>query len=379
MARRRHRSLADRYRPQAQQEAALRANPQKRALQQALDEALGARDSTVTAARGTARGLRQSIRAARPSIREIFDTAGQQLAAGTGAVAPNMSSPQGSAIGQAAATEHQAALDRNTAARASTLTDLDQQRVRATEGEAFAVRQAGTQYQSDASKVLKQLLGVSADQGDYAATELSRLVEAARGRGVTLRGQDLSHQDRVASRKSQERTAAAKNKQTTQGKKWLPLGDQNDAQDTIHQALDFAKDFVPHASRKEAATALRQGVKDQKVKNLPINDPATGKQRIDQKSGLKLYRDPDTGKSTTQPEQSIPGVPSFDDAYVQAALDVAYDGHLSRATQNMLHRRGIKVRQLGLPTYQQWRARNRSNPTERAIRNGELAGPPAPH
>lgn len=323
-----------------------------------MDEAAANRDQSIRAAHGTSSGLRSTIRAQRPVLQGLFDTTGQRLVNNSAVVDAG---PSSSLIAQAAAGEHQAAIDANLLAGRQAQQGLSDQLVNARSGEAFAVRQARQQYQSDAQKVLDQLLGVAADKGTYTATELGRLVDAARARGVTIRGQNLSHQDRVASRRSQERIAGRKARQQAQKDRFLPLADQNKAHDQVHHALDFAKDFVGHATRQEAARALRQGVKDQTIKFDPVMDPATGKQKIDPKSGLKVYRD-DSGKLTTKPQALVPGVPQFEDIYVRAALDVAYDGHLSRSTQGLLHRSGIKVRQLGLPTYQQWRQRNRQPP-----------------
>jgi hypothetical protein len=48
------------------------------------------------------------------------------------------------------------------------------------------------------------------------------------------------------------------------------------------------------------------------------------------------------------------------DIKLTAALDVAIDGHLSRATQKALQRAGFKVHDLNLPTYGQWKKRQRA-------------------
>jgi len=47
---------------------------------------------------------------------------------------------------------------------------------------------------------------------------------------------------------------------------------------------------------------------------------------------------------------NIPGVPSFEELYASIALDLAYDGHISRRNVQELHRAGIKVKPLGYKT-----------------------------
>jgi hypothetical protein len=53
--------------------------------------------------------------------------------------------------------------------------------------------------------------------------------------------------------------------------------------------------------------------------------------------------------------------------YAGIALDVAYDGHVSRTNAARLHKLGIKVSDLGLPSYAQWKAQQ--GRTTRARRN----------
>jgi hypothetical protein len=52
--------------------------------------------------------------------------------------------------------------------------------------------------------------------------------------------------------------------------------------------------------------------------------------------------------------------PNVDPLYASVALDVAYDGHVSRANAKKLHDRGVKVKDLNVPSFADW---NRSGKT----------------
>lgn len=47
--------------------------------------------------------------------------------------------------------------------------------------------------------------------------------------------------------------------------------------------------------------------------------------------------------------------PATDPLYVSAALDMIYDGHVSRTNANKLHKRGLTVKDLGLTSYQEFK------------------------
>ena len=50
-----------------------------------------------------------------------------------------------------------------------------------------------------------------------------------------------------------------------------------------------------------------------------------------------------------------PGLPKIEDQlYLSAALDMAYDKHLSRRNQKLLHQNQIQIAPLGVTTYQEW-------------------------
>jgi hypothetical protein len=97
--------------------------------------------------------------------------------------------------------------------------------------------------------------------------------------------------------------------------------------DDISKALTYARDFkTDQRSRAEAAKLLVQGRTSQTVKTT---DP----------------------KTNVAGSVKIPGVPATDQLTASVALDLAYDGHVSKKNQRELRRRGFKVKGLGYPTY----------------------------
>jgi hypothetical protein len=46
-----------------------------------------------------------------------------------------------------------------------------------------------------------------------------------------------------------------------------------------------------------------------------------------------------------------PSIPSHDELYADVAVDIAYDGHVSRRNAQRLHSMGLSVKDLGLPSY----------------------------
>jgi hypothetical protein len=60
-----------------------------------------------------------------------------------------------------------------------------------------------------------------------------------------------------------------------------------------------------------------------------------------------------------------------------AALDMAYDGHLSRRNEKLLHARGIQLKPLGLVTYGEWLKKNRRTRAQATNPHGVPQAPEA--
>lgn len=111
-------------------------------------------------------------------------------------------------------------------------------------------------------------------------------------------------------------------------KRWATTEQQGKASSQIDQALAVLKNKLKGMTRQQAAAYLTQGVSDR-----PIYD----------ENGKRVLNPDGTQKTTGS-------VPAFDPLWASVALDIAFDGHISRNNVKRLHARGIKVDPLGYPT-----------------------------
>jgi hypothetical protein len=140
-------------------------------------------------------------------------------------------------------------------------------------------------------------------------------------------------------------------------KKWASPTRQSAAADEIQRLLEHAKaDAAAGETRGSSAQALLEGIPKA---SRPVYETVQVKHpngTVTTKQQRKL--DPNTGEPITHDD------PGFDAAKSQllasAALDMAYDGHLSRRNQKLLHDRGIQLGPLGLVTYQDWLKKQRA-------------------
>lgn len=66
--------------------------------------------------------------------------------------------------------------------------------------------------------------------------------------------------------------------------------------------------------------------------------------------------------------------PGKDPLAVSIGLDVQYDGHVSRANAKKLHDRGLTVKDLGLPSYQEWKSKGGLKKGRRSGAAGSIPG-----
>jgi hypothetical protein len=287
--------------------------------------------------------LRGAIREADPRVAAIYADARRGLSSVTGnysqpaaGIARDFSQlgPAAGSLAEAARAESEGAQRRTVESETRARVDLQNQGVRAAEGEVFATRAAQGRYESEVGKVAEQLRGLDQEEGLFAATEYGRLVEGARGRAVTRRGQTLSSRDRAATLRETQRHNRATERNTGKPKKrqWVTPDAQNSAADEVGRLAREAQQLASrNKDRTYVAQALSQGVPAEKGPDgavvLPAVKPA--------KSQLML----------------------------SVALDSVFNegGHLSRRNQRMLRKRGYKIEPLGVPTYAQWRKRRARN------------------
>jgi hypothetical protein len=356
-----------RWAREAAMQALVRFGPEASGLKALERQARSTYQSTTRGAIGAAQTIVGEVDRARPQVKRNYDQAGLAAARAAHDVVNPVMDKLGPAAGTLAAATR---ISQGTGARrlaeerASALTDLSQRRVQAVEGAQFAQSNARDTLVGELAKIFERQQDLRRERGAFTAATAGQLREAARDRAQQMDIAELSaetqRQNSRRSARQQERNSlrssgidpktgkpipggkldpkAAKG----EGRDWATKEQQQAARRDFQQALDYAKDFSrERAPRHEAANVLKRGVPASEAEI--IYDPQTGKPKVG-KDGKRLK------------EPGIPAVPAIkDELMLTAALDIAYDGHLSRATQKKLHANGIKIGPLGAKTYGQWK------------------------
>jgi len=334
-----------RYRRQAEEAAALRSAPQRSALAQTILELRSQRDTEVAGAGEARQAIQGSIRQVRPEVSRVYDESSRGLGAVNQILRGDLERYGGGAASGAIAAAHiaqqSASQARNLEARASALQELTDRHQSAAENQVFQSRSANARFQSELGKIGQQLTALAAEEGQAASSIYGDILEAAAGRSVTRRGQTLTARERAADRRSRERQAelGRQSRERTArrggrggggsggGPSWKPPAEQSKAQSQIDQAIEQARLLT--GGKKDRGQ--RQTVADTLLEGVP--------------------------SYTNDKGQKLPAIPRFDPLFVSAALDVYFDGGLSRKTVNRLHTRRYQVRPLGYRTAPRQRAR----------------------
>lgn len=336
-------SLASRYKKQAQLEAALKYSPQKGALQQALMDVIAQRDSAVSAARAGGSALRASIDQSVPQVQASYDTSQNRLQGAFGNYRDSLGAlrsggpvgpptkvadllaglgPAAQSIVAATLSGQQVAQTNLQDARQAAVSDLQRQRTSSVAGENQSVRQAGVDYQAGAGKILQQLLDVNGQQGAAAASDLADLVDKARGRAVTKRGQTLASQDRQAQLGETQR--------------------HNQVSESVSQQnADTARQNAQNGGKKPRLTLQQNGkIKDGIttaqgfVKQMRAGGMSDADIRTALLTGQTVY------DSNEKPFAKPPKTASES---IDAAFDLARSGKVSPKTAALLRKRGFQI------------------------------------
>lgn len=322
MARKR---LADRYRSQVQAESTLRFDPERTEILQTRDDVFHRLRGDLAAAHAARRGVVASAKQAGPEIGKILRTALGQVA-----TTPSPTVAQ-SELGAAAGRDAQGTQRRLRETMARAATEFKQRQVDAVAGEHLAVANARSAAAGDLDRLGSRLGSLARQEGAFAQGRIGELTESARARGVTKRGQTLTHQDRVAGqqlshgdrvadRQSRERIAAQKKKDAAKKKKALSPERLERAQSEI--ALGQAQANRLKGGGRSRSEALQLLVTGRPASS--VDDP---------KTGTKL---------------KVPGVKAVRDVFARVAVEQAYNGRISSKTANRLRRLGYSPSALGL-------------------------------
>jgi len=364
-------AIPKRYEDYAKQLGLIRYGPEISALTALLKDAQQRRSDTIRGSRGAARYIQESVTAARPTIRGVYNTAVDTAAA------------QRAAIGAGAGSIEQAGLAARLAeSQAQANTQLTQQGIGAAEGAAYARRAAESEYGRTAQQIGTRGLDLRRELGAYIASQISDQVSSAadakakadqlaaqliNSRGNALIGQGLMptfDKDGNITGTTPIPGSKADPNRPGKGPKWLTPGEQITQQGRFTDALGVVRGLKGRgATRAEAVSILRSGVTARDPTPL-YQEQAGGVQRriLWTPDDVKARRiDPETGRPV-QPDKvgtqrMRPGRAKVDpvaDPFRAAAIEIAYDGHLSKRTQDLFHALRIKIRPLGVTTYGQY-------------------------
>jgi hypothetical protein len=309
-------------------ESSAKYGPQGTVLRQMLSELASSYTRGRRVAASNELGIKQAAHDARPDVSSAFDTALTSVSAQRAALGASVD-PQAAAYERRVSDE-----------RANALNDLTQREVRATEGRIYANDAARSDYLGGKAKIIGQLQDLVAQQGADTASTYGKLRDAQLQRGIQRRGQTLSHRDRQASLAVAQQnadTAAARAQQAAKDKaagksgvKWATPQQHGAAKSDISRAVSYVNTLKTHIkSRSKLIQTLIQGVPASK--DLVVD--AKGKPVLDA-AGKPKY-------------ETLPAIPAMDPDYVRAAMNIAFDGSLSRGDLQRLHNRGLQTRRLG--------------------------------
>jgi hypothetical protein len=356
-----HASTGGPFASQISSEAQLKFGPQLDTLGTLLRQAVSSRDQGIAVQKSTGTGLINLASRAQPVVQQIAAQGAQRVQQPYAQVQADIAGLGPSADPIRAATARDAALvqAQQGLMTQDTATELKQRQVDALAGRQAGISAVQQQYSTDVGKIGDQLSSITGQQGAFGASRLAELLGEQRkqdftaqqnqlGRDVTTRGQDLSHQDRVA---------AQKGKKSATGKKLQPGGAHNTAKEKIATGLAALRDLDPDkAHRHDTAPGLVQGAPADK--GTPIYRTETDP--ITKKTKQVPVLNPDGTVKTSGDLPAIPGVGSW----ATIAADVYYDGHLSRKNQKALADAGFSIKELGLPTYAQWKRQRARQPQQ---------------
>lgn len=310
-------------------EGEIKYTPQVKQVQGLLSDALGQYKGDVTAAKETAAAARSYARQAAPVIAGIYKDASVSTGQAQGDVARVMgttSIPQtaaGDLFRVAGEREAVGARTRIAGAKARAEQELASRGQQASAGEQLALGEARRSYRGNVKSLQDKLVSLNEQKQADLVARLGQLGEQRANRDLKVQLEEMGNESALAVQNARDDAAAARD--ADKDKKDKAKGNRASAKDitkfsdTVKKAVSLAGDYT---SRSEAAKELIEG-------STPTGSMKTG--------------------------DYIPGVPAIPQLALSVALDMRFDGHVSRANARALHARGLKVSDVvGAKSFQQW-------------------------
>lgn len=327
----------NKYQSQIDSETELRYGPQLSALATLLSNAQSERNQALSVNTSTANALSNAARLAQPEVKGANADYLAQLMAAKGTLGQDTAAWAGSGdpFKEASARDMANAQVRAAETTKASSDELTQRGLDARSGAVAGARAINDRYAGQSDQIGQQAQELTGQSGTYAASRLAELLgvdaktahETAQARADRQSSQDIagaqiqSREDiSSADRASREKIAAEK--ADPKKVKWQTPQAAGKVSDTIAAAQAAAEKMkAAGRSRSEIAKLLVGGRPTQSV------------------------QDPNTGAIT-----SVPGVSKVPELYASVALDVLFDKHVSARNVALLHKRRLKISDLGLPT-----------------------------
>jgi hypothetical protein len=346
---------------QAQAEAFLRTNPERSTLAQQLADARGDRDTSISAANTAANANVAAARGAPAAYQRTYDDALSHVAAAISV--PGADNPATGAGRDAAQTR-----GRLAEMLAAAQTDAKQRELSAREGGQYAVNQANAGYDKTSGTLSARLRSLAQEEGVYTAQREGELSGDA-----TRMAHDTAQ--KAADRRSRERIAADQNAtsirtarirtsasdRSRKGGRPASASDVKALRTGVQSGKTAAADLKTAGfSRAEAGALLTKGQRGSggsDVYETVKTNSGTKQQRVLNADG------------TAKTSGGTPSIPQISDPLaLSVALDLAYDGGISRANVKKLIAAGVAPGQfaaaLGAQTQQQRGIRPNTRPSK---------------
>ncbi len=356
-----------------QSEATLRFNPERSTLRSSLEDAARQLSADIAAARSSSQATKATAERAAPKLRDVYGQAQGTAAQTQQDMATNFGAIPGGSVVSGAASRDTAGTQRRLAeAMAGALAETTARATEAEAGRMFAETAARGRFGENVGKIESRLGDLSQEEGAFVSGRLAELGEESAARKFTARE---NARNRAQSERSSKRSAGldpdtgapipggkldpkAAAKKAKKGE-WRAPSAQTTFKDQVAKAVQQLKPYKSKPRSKTAALFL-QGA------------PASS--RVDDKKLAQLQKQ-NPGASITdlrrQATQKAPALPAIPKTVLTTALDVVYNGKISRATVRELHGAGIRVTKLPYqrgPTPRRSRG-PRQTPARRAARS----------
>jgi hypothetical protein len=350
------RKKTDPYLEQAGAQALVRFGPEMSALRQLLAQASQSYEDRVRQAKTGRQFTVGAVDAAGPAVQQAYAGAHQ-------AVSPAFQSQGG--------VEHSALNARMAESQALAKSQLAARRTSAIEGEGAQMAQALRDRNREQSQIGGRGLDLVREMGAFTSATAGELAagDAASQAEAAWRSAQLGQQERNSIRSAGfdpdtglPLPGGKADPKKEKGEPWATPEAQGNAADEFDSLRGFAATLRgAGVSRRDAARALQSGRDESEVpvyRTVPNASGGTKQEKVLNADG-------------TPKMKKVSGIPKAKSQLIlTAALDQAYDEHLSRRTQRLLHQRRIKIKPLGATTFGEWLKTPAGRAWQRSQRSG---------